>query len=307
MLQHIADGLLTGAIIALGAIGISLTMRILRFANFAHAELMTFGAYAAFAFLLFAQSMFGTLAGSTIGPFSFGLALIVATVLAAGLTGLLAILVDRLVFSRLRGMAGHMTLVFASFGVALLLRNLVLIGFGADPLYYSRELQIAMRLPMGVLVMPDQIFVLGLTIVLVVALHLFLTRSRQGIAMRAVAESPDLAATSGIDVAAVIRWTWMLGGIGAAIAGVLYGLTVQLRPELGFSLLLPLFAAAILGGTGSMYGAVIGGLVVGLAENLSVMVIPSSYKPAVPFLLILAVLYLRPQGLFGAGVGGDAR
>ena len=134
---------------------------------------------------------------------------------------------------------------------------------------------------------------------LVVLLHLFLTRSRHGIAMRAVAESPDLAGASGIDVAAVIRWTWMLGGIGAAIAGVLYGLTVQLRPELGFSLLLPLFAAAILGGTGSMYGAVVGGLVVGLAENLSVMVIPSSYKPAVPFLLILAVLYIRPQGIFG--------
>ena len=94
-------------------------------------------------------------------------------------------------------------------------------------------------------------------------------------------------------------WTWIIGATGAAIAGVLYGLTVQLRPELGFSLILPLFAAAILGGTGSLYGAVFGGLIVGLSENLSVMVIPASYKPAVPFLLILVILYFRPQGLFG--------
>jgi branched-chain amino acid transport system permease protein len=97
----------------------------------------------------------------------------------------------------------------------------------------------------------------------------------------------------------VVRWTWILGGAGAAIAGVLYGMTVQLRPELGFSLILPLFAAAILGGTGSMYGAVIGGLLVGLSENLAVMVIPTGYKPAVPFLLILLILYVRPQGLLG--------
>ena len=298
ILQHLADGILTGAIIALGAIGLSLTMRILRFANFSHAELMTWGAYAAFVFVAFARGMEGVL-GGPIGPFSFGLTLIVATLLAAGLTALAALVIDRLIFARLRGIAGPMTLVFASFGVALLLRNLILIGFGADPLYYSNALQIAIRLPGGIRVMPDQIFVLGLTILLVILLHLFLTRSRHGIAMRAVAENPDLASTSGIDVAAVIRWTWILGGIGAAMAGVLYGLTVQLRPELGFSLLLPLFAAAILGGTGSMYGAVIGGLIVGLAENLSVMVIPSSYKPAIPFLLILVVLYIRPQGLFG--------
>ena len=191
-----------------------------------------------------------------------------------------------------------MTLVFASFGVALLVRNVILMGFGPDPFYYSGELQIAVRVG-PVRVMPDQMFVLGLTAVLVALLHLFMTRSRTGVHMRAAAENPSLARTSGVDVDAIVRWTWILGATGAAVAGVLYGLTVQLRPELGFSLILPLFAAAILGGTGSLYGAVIGGLVVGLSENLSVMVIPSGYKPAVPFLLILAILWLRPHGLFG--------
>ena len=237
--------------------------------------------------------------GGPIGPFSFGWSLIVAAILAGGLTVIAALLIDYLVFNRLRYRAGHMTLVFASFGVALLVRNLILIGFGPDPYYYSRELQMAIRLPFDVLVLPDQIFVLLLTTILVVLLHLFLTRSRAGIAMRGVAENPSLAAACGINVDGVIRWTWILGGMGAAIAGVLYGLTVQLRPELGFSLLLPLFAAVVLGGTGSMYGAVIGGLVVGISENLSVMIIPASYKPAIPFLLILLILYVKPQGLFG--------
>ena len=296
--QHFADGILSGAIISLGAIGLTLTMRILRFANFSHSELLTWGAYSALVFAGFFAAMDDVL-GGPLGPLSFGWALVAAAVLAGGATAAVALLLDRLVFARLRRHAGHMTLVFASFGVALLLRNVILMGFGPDPFYYSNELQIAIRIG-GVRVMPDQIFVLGLTAVLVVLLHLFMTRSRTGIYMRAVAENPPLARASGVDADAIVRWTWIIGATGAAIAGVLYGLTVQLRPELGFSLILPLFAAAILGGTGSLYGAVIGGLVVGLAENLSVMVIPSGYKPAVPFLLILAVLYFRPQGLFGA-------
>lgn len=296
--QHFADGILSGAIISLGAIGLTLTMRILRFANFSHSELLTWGAYSALVFAGFFAAMDDVL-GGPLGPLSFGWALVAAAVLAGGATAAVALLLDWLVFARLRRHAGHMTLVFASFGVALLLRNVILMGFGPDPFYYSNELQIAIRIG-GVRVMPDQIFVLGLTAVLVVLLHLFMTRSRTGIYMRAVAENPALARASGVDADAIVRWTWIIGATCAAIAGVLYGLTVQLRPELGFSLILPLFAAAILGGTGSLYGAVIGGLVVGLAENLSVMVIPSGYKPAVPFLLILAVLYFRPQGLFGA-------
>ena len=295
--QHVADGVLSGAIISLGAIGLSLTMRILRFANFAHSELLTWGAYCALVFAGFFAAMNEALGGS-LGPLSFGWALVLAAVPAGALTAALALLLDKLVFGRLRGHAGHMTLVFASFGVALLVRNVIVVGFGPDPFYYTSELQIAVRVA-GVRVMPDQIFVLGLTAVLVALLHLFMARSRTGVFMRAVAENPSLARTSGVDADDIVRWTWIIGASGAAVAGVLYGLTVQLRPELGFSLILPLFAAAILGGTGSLYGAVVGGLVVGLSENLSVMVIPASYKPAVPFLLILAILYFRPQGLFG--------
>ena len=297
-LQHFADGILSGAIIALGAIGLSFTMRILRFANFSHSELLTWGAYFALIFFVVAGA-FGDPFGAPIGPFSFGWPLLVALVVSAVATSVLALLLYRLVYVRVGASAGNMTMVFASFGAALLLRNLVLLIFGADPEYYTRTLQFAIRLPGGVRVMPDQVFLLGLTILVVVALHLFLTRSRTGIAMRATAENADLARVSGVNVQAIVAWVWVIGASGAAVAGVLYGLTVQLRPELGFSLILPLFAAAILGGAGSLYGAVLGGLLVGLAENLSVMVLPSAWKPAIPFLLILAVLYVRPQGLFG--------
>lgn len=297
-LQHFADGILSGAIVALGAIGLSFTMKMLRFANFSHSELLTWGAYSALIFLAF-FSVFGGLIDQTIGPFSFGLPLLVAMVGSCILTWLIAYLLHRFIFDRLSRAAGHMTMVFASFGVALILRNLVVLIWGSDPIYFSNELQFAILLPGNVRVMPDQVFLLGLTIVTVVALHLFMTRTRTGISMRGVAESPDLARVSGVNVGAIINWVWIIGAAGAALGGVLYGLTVQLRPELGFSLILPLFAAVILGGTGSLYGAVIGGFVVGLSENLSVMIIPTTYKPAVPFLLILLILVLKPEGLFG--------
>jgi len=298
LLQHIADGILSGSVVALGAIGLSFTMKILRFANFSHSELLTWGAYFALLFTSVTTAFSGFFGGS-IGPFSFGLPLLLALIFSAIATSVLALLLHSLVFEKLGKTAGHMTMVFASFGVALLLRHLIVLLWGSDPIYYSNELQFAVVLPGNVKVMPDQIFLLGLTIVVVLGLHLFMTKSRTGIAMRGVAENPDLARVSGVNVNRIIRWVWVIGASGAACAGVLYGLTVQLRPELGFSLILPLFAAAILGGAGSLYGAVIGGLLVGLSENLSVMIIPTTYKPAVPFMLILLILYFRPQGLFG--------
>jgi len=297
-LQHVADGILSGAIVSLGAIGLSFTMKILRFANFSHSELLTWGAYSALVFVSF-FSAFGGVFEIKIASFSFGLPLILSMICACAATSAIALFLHRFVFARLSRAAGHMTMVFASFGVALILRHLVVLIWGSDPHYYARELQFATVLPFGVRVLPDQVFLLGVTIVTVIALHLFMTRTRTGIAMRGVSESPDLARVSGVNVDAVLIWVWVIGASGAALGGVLYGLTVQMRPELGFGLILPLFAAAILGGAGSLYGAVIGGLVVGLSENLSVMIIPTTYKPAVPFLLILAILYFRPQGLFG--------
>lgn len=292
--QVIADGILTGAIVALGAIGVSLGLQLLRFANFAHSELITWGAYLALVFVAFLGP------GTPTGPFSFGWQLIAAMLLAAALTGVLAWSVDLLIFRRLRRRGAQpLSMVFAAFGAALVMRHVVVLIWGHGTHHYTRELQIAVEVLPGVRMLPDQIFVLGLTVALVTGLHLFLSRSRTGMAMRAMAESPALAKACGVRVEAVIRWTWILSGALAAMAGVFLGLAPQLHPEMGSGLLLALFAAAILGGVGSLPGAVIGGLLVGLAENLSLLVVESGYKTAMPFVLLLLVLFVRPQGLFG--------
>jgi branched-chain amino acid transport system permease protein len=292
--QAVADGILTGAIIALGAIGVSFTLQIMRFANFAHSELLTWGAYLALVFIAFAGP------GTPTGPFSFGWQLLAAAVFAALMTGLVAWAVDHLVFRSLRRRGAHpLTMVFAAFGAALVMRNVIVLIWGHGSHYYTRELQMSIEVLPGVRMLPDQIFILALALVVVVCLHGFLTYSRTGMAMRAMAESPALAQVCGIEVDSVVRWTWIISGALAALAGVFAGLTPQLHPEVGFNLLLALFAAAILGGTGSLAGAVIGGLLVGLAENLSLLVVSAGYKTAMPFLVLLLVLLVRPQGLFG--------
>jgi len=292
--QALADGILTGAIIALGAIGVTFTLGIMRFANFAHSELLTWGGYVALVIVAFAGP------GTPTGPLSFGWQLLAAALIAAVLTGLAAWGVDVLVFRRLRRRGAQpLTMVFAAFGAALVMRHLVVLVWGHESRFYTRELQIAVVLVPGVRVLPDQIFILGLALTVMVALQAFLTRSRTGMAMRAMAESPALAQVCGVEVEAVVRLTWIISGALAAFAGVFIGLTPQLHPEIGFNLLLSLFAAAILGGTGSLTGAVVGGFLVGLAENLSLLVISPGYKGAMPFLLLLVILIVRPQGIFG--------
>ena len=190
-------------------------------------------------------------------------------------------------------------LVIASFGASLALRSLVAFAWGPEPLYFTREIPIAREVLPGVRVTADQVFVLALTAALMAGLHLLLTRTTLGRAMRAMSENPALLAVTGIEPAAVARWTCGIGGGLAAVAGVLIGVTVQVRPLLGFELLLPLFAAVILGGIGSVYGALAGSLVVGLAEALAVPLVGAEYRAAVAFLVLIAVLLLRPSGLAG--------
>lgn len=302
MLQIIADGLIIGSVISLGAIGLSMTLAIVRFSNFSHGELLGWGAYLA---LMASTGLTALNAGMAlpIGPFSFGWGLLIALVVSAGLTALLALGLDTLLFKRLRKQ-GAITLVIASFGAALALRNLLLFWQGGVPQYYAQNLQIAIPiLPRsvwgGLRVTPDQLFVLTLTLVTVTGLHLFLSRSTLGRSMRATAINPGLARVTGIDPERVLRATWLIGGVLAAVAGVFAGITVQLRPTMGVDLLLPLFAAVILGGIGSIWGAVLGGLIVGLAESASVTVVGAEYRSAAAFAVLIAILMVRPTGLFG--------
>ena len=293
VLQAIADGIFTGAIIALGAIGVSFTLQIMRFANFAHSEFLTWGAY----LTLLIAGFVG--AGVPTAGLTFGWQLLLAAALGALGAGVIAWGLDQLVFNRLRKSGAQpLVMVFAAFGAALVMRHVIVLIWGHDSHFYTRELQMAVIIAPGIRVMPDQVFILLLTVLVMLGLHLYLTYSRVGIAMRAMAESPALAQACGVRVATVVRTTWIICGALAALAGVFCGLTPQLHPEIGFNLLLALFAAAIFGGAGSLPGAVLGGLLVGIAENLFLLVVSPGYKPAMPFILLLAVLLVRPEGIF---------
>jgi branched-chain amino acid transport system permease protein len=294
--QVLVDGIVAGGIIGLGAIGVTLTYSILRFANFAHGEFLSWGAYAALVFSVLFGALLG---GAPIGPFSFGWALVPAAICAMAFTGGLALLLDRILFRRLRVGGETIVSIMASFGASLALRSLLEALFTSRPAYYSRMLQIARPFGGGLKATPNQLLMIAVTAVLVVAVHLLLTRTRVGRAMRAVSENPALAEVSGVDVGRVVRVTWLLGGALAGAAGVVVGLLVQIRPHMGFDLLLPLFAAAILGGIGSVPGAMIGGLVVGLSEAGAVALVGAQWRGAVAFVVIILVLLVRPSGLFG--------
>ena len=300
MLQSLFDGILVGSILSLGAIGLTLIMHILRFANFSHAELISLGAY----FTLTLDSTFKALSGfltTQLPALSVTVSLMLAMVIALLITGVFAAIIDILIFKRLRDNAGPLTMVFASFGIGLVMRNVIGLVYGLKSMHYSSDITFAMMISADplLLVKADQLFILAVTLIVMVGLHLLITRTSIGYALLAVSENPVLAQVNGINLAAMVRLAWLLGGGLAAVAGVCFALNNQLSPVMGRDLVLSLFAAAIVGGIGSIYGAAIGGLIVGLSSSLALVFIPTGYKPAIPFVIILLALYIRPNGLFG--------
>ncbi len=296
-LQFIVDGLLTGSMIGLGAIGVTLTYSILRFSNFAHGDFMAWGTYATLAVVSAIGAVFGKIA--PIGPLSFGWPLIVAAIVAMGFTGVLALALDKVLFARLRAKGQSIIVVMASFGASMALRSLLEFLFTSRPTYFSRAIQIAMPVGLGIRITPDQIALLIVTALLVFGVHVLMTRTQTGRSMQALSQNPALARVVGIDVAKVVRVTWLIGGGLACVAGVMIGILVQIRPLMGFDMLLPMFAAAILGGIGSVPGAVLGGLIIGLAEAAAVQLVGAEWRAAISFIILMAVLFIRPIGLFG--------
>jgi len=284
---YLVPALTLGSIYALGAVGISMIFGILRFAHFAHGDVMTVGAY-------------GTLTAVWFIPLPpllllpFGIALAIAAALA----------VDRFFYKPLRKLPTIYT-VISSFGVALIFRSLAQILWGADNQVFVRGVTQPLILFDTFRIAALHAEAIVITGVIAVALHFFLTRSRTGRAMRAVADDPELASVAGLDTEKVVRWTWIIGASLAAIAGVIAGLDTDVHPNMGWNLLLPMFAATILGGIGKPMGAMAGGIIIGLAEEISTYnwigndaLISPSYKTAVGFFIMVALLIFRPQGLF---------
>ena len=280
LLQLLIYGVVLGSILSLGAIGVSLTFGILRFANFAHGDLMSVGAYLAFTFAVILQ-----------WPFWLSLAL------ACAATGGIAIIVDGVVFRNLRRRP-PVILLISSFGVALILRSLIQLIWGSDQQVYRRGIQRSLTWA-GLSIKPDQITIILGAFLLVLALHLFLQFTRTGKAMRAMADNVDLAQVTGINTEQIVMWTWVLGAVMACAAGVFLGLDTRLHPTMGWRLLLSIFAAAIVGGIGKPYGAIAGGLLLGLASELSTLFISPEYKSAVAFAILVIMLIVRPTGILG--------
>jgi len=294
------NGLLLGCIYALGAIGMTLVFGNLGFANIAHGDYMTFGAYIA----LFVQAHVLPGAGrghGSVGPFTFNYSLFGAIPAAAALTAALALALDTLIYKRLRGRrAASAVMALASLGVAIAIRGAIQMIWGTQPQQFPRVSAKFFMLPGDVRIPPDMLFAAAAALALTLGVYYLLARTRLGKAMRATADNQMLAQVSGIDTEMVTRWTWVIGAALAATAGILLALVqAQLLPNLGWKVLIPIFAAVILGGIGNPRGALIGALVIAVAGEVSTAWMNPAYKPAVSFAVLFVVLLVRPRGIFG--------
>lgn len=280
--QLIVNGIALGSIIALAAVGLTLTYGILRLSNFAHGDFMTLGAY------------FTWLANIN------GVNIWLSMVLGAFGTIAAMLLSEQLLWRPMRkARASATTLIIISIGLALFVRNGIIFIWGGDNKSYDLPVIPAIDV-LGVKVAYYRIIVVIMALVAIAALHILLQNTKIGKAMRAVADNIDLARVSGINVERVVIWTWVINGTLTALGGAMYGLITAVRPNMGWFLILPMFASVILGGIGNPYGAILGALIIGIAQELSVAVpgLGSEYKIGVALVLMVLVLLLRPQGLF---------
>lgn len=280
LLQALINGVMAGTLIAVPAIGFTAIFAVLRFPNFAVASYATVGAFAAW--------WANTALGLPVVP-----ALLIAF-LAAGGVGVVA---EETALRNLRN-AGALIVAIASIALNLVLENLVRFCFGNDMRGYDLPLMRDLRfgeLRIG----PQQLQSLALALAIMAAMFLFLFYTRFGKAMRAVADNPDLARLKGIDPARIAIVTVFLGAGLSGAGGVLIGLDTSIDPLTGYRVLLSVFAAAVLGGLGSIPGAVAGALALGIAEELALLVAPATYRTGVGFVAILIMLTFRPRGILG--------
>ena len=278
--QLIIYGIAVGSIIALAAVGLTLTYGILRLSNFAHGDFLTLGAYL-------------TLLVNTLG-----LNIWLSMILAVVGTVAAMLLTEKLLWSRMRAMrATSTTLVIISIGLALFLRNGMIFIWGGRNQNYNLPVTPALQI-FQLKVPQNQVLVLVLAILAILSLHYLLQNTKIGKAMRAVADDLDLAQVSGINVDRVIFWTWVIAGTFTSLGGSMYGLITAVRPNMGWFLILPLFASVILGGIGNPYGAIAAAFMIGITQELSTPWLGSQYKQGVALLIMILVLLVRPKGLF---------
>ncbi|WP_246609238.1 branched-chain amino acid ABC transporter permease [Nonomuraea rhizosphaerae] len=277
------EGINLGLIIALAALGLSLIYGTTGLTNFAHGELVTLGALLAYLFNV-----------------TFGLHLIPAAIIAVIVGGMLGYLQDRLFWGQLRRRGtGTIAMMIISIGVALFLRYVFLIFFGGQTESFSQyTAQPGVQIG-PISAAPKNFVAMGIELAVLIIVGIALLRTRTGKAARAVADNPALAASSGINVDRVIRIIWTTGGAIAALAGVMLGLSQNLKYTMGQDILLLIFAGVTLGGLGTAFGALVGSLVVGLFIQVSTLWVPPELKSLGALAVLIIVLLVRPQGILG--------
>jgi neutral amino acid transport system permease protein len=282
--QATVNGMVSGSYIALGAVGLTFVYGILKLVNFAHGDFLAFGAYMAL------------LANVTLG-----LPLIVGILVAVVATAALGVGFELVMWRPMRRKhAGTLQLILMSIGLAFLLRNGIQFVAGTSPKTLKANVTASVSFLGGLTIGRTELIVGGAAYAVLVGVGLMLRYARLGKQMRALSDSVDLAETAGIDTGRIILVTWVFAGGLAGLAGVLYGASIgSFTPDFGAVLLLSLFAAVILGGIGNPYGALAGGVVLGLVQEWSTLLIDARWKVAVGFAMLILALIVRPQGIFG--------
>ena len=294
LIQQLFNGLSLGAIYALIAIGYTMVYGIIGMINFAHGEIYMIGGYVG----LVTLSAVGTQSGLPIWMV-IGLMLVVAVFI----TGLYGFAIEQVAYKPLRGSPRLVPLISA-IGMSIFLQNWVALGQGARDMAVPALLPGALRFGdesgFEIFVPYARILIIVVTVVLMIALTLFIRHSRMGRASRACSQDMHMASLLGINTNQVISFTFVLGAMLAAVGGVLIALAVgKLNPFIGFIAGIKAFTAAVLGGIGSIPGAMLGGVVLGVAETLAAAYISSEYKDIVAFSLLVLILLFRPTGLLG--------
>ncbi len=275
-------GLSLGAIYALGAVGLTLVYGILKLVNFAHGDFLTFGAYMAY-----------------LVNVTWGMPLVLGIFFAMLMTALLGIFFEKVMWGPMRARhAGLLQLLLMSIGLAFLLRALFQYVWSTEIRFLDVNVIETVEV-FGLRIGRTSLIILVVGVVVIVGIGLMLRYTLLGKRMRALSDNLELAETSGVDTSRVILYTWLFSGALAGLAGVMAAATTELRPELGFELLLPIFAAVILGGIGDAFGALVGGLVLGLVIEWSTLYIEARWKVSIGFVALIIVLIVRPQGIFG--------
>jgi len=297
VVQAIINSIITAAELGILAVGLTMTFSLLRFANFAHVEAAVLGAYLAYFFNV------------DLG-WNFSFALIAAAVLM----GCVGVVIDKSIFRRMRGIS-DLTPMVASLGLAIAIRHGIQAIWGPQHVRYDFGIYQGEKL-FGAYITRPQIAIILIVAVAVIGFHILLKYTKVGKAMRATATNPELAEACSINTEKVIMFVWFIGTAFAAIGGVLVAWDTQLDPYLGFNLVIPVFCVVLIGGVGSIYGAIAGALVIGFVQNFGVvfdfsvllnifgladhfdnLMLPVAYKPAIVYGAVILILILRPGGL----------